>query len=734
MMTSSPASPAEHVHATPSDSHRPAGRLAGLRRITERVGRDSAYVFPGFFISLFAFIVLVPLFAFSVGTIIIWVGALLLPLTLLLARAFAQLSRTRLRLWGAPIATPTYRPRQPGVFGWVKSVADPRSWLDLVFETLIAFPLRTFTFVIAVTWWAGALGGLTYLAWGVFLPAEDVGLLELIVSALTGGALTLAPGLVFLLEAVVRFVVGLILLLTLPWIMRGLAHLDAVVTTAALGTSVNEDGAAPRTGSATTAGTVTQAGSAAPTGTPAEAARPAAPGEPSAPAGSRDAGAPAATGAAVSSPTVAGTATDPHLGPFASIDGWAWLAAGFAAVALTAIGWPVLAAVYGVPVVFAMILVLAHGAALVLTVRWSLAGLLGNAAAILTTALLTQSTLGLPWPWPVTTMLLHCLVVLLLGLRHPWFVALVAWAAGTAAPIAAVLLHRPDGLAGTLDSLLIAGSVSAGAAIVGVVIRQLVRSRTALRTERRATSELSARQRELQERNRIAQELHDVVAHSMSVISVQATTAEYRLPDVDPQTGEEFASIADSSRRALSEMRGLLAILRGADEAPLVPQPTLADVRSLVESTRSSGAHITCTIRPDDLDAAGSVRTAEPGADVEPEPGTATGRAHGSQSPAVSPAVGLTAYRTVQEALSNAVRHSPGSAIEVRVEVADGRLILDVTNGPADAAPGSPLPVAPGAGLGLAGIRERVGALGGTVEAGPRPDGGFSVHAELPTR
>ncbi|HJG79858.1 MAG TPA: sensor domain-containing protein [Brevibacterium senegalense] len=732
MMTSSPASPAAHPHAGPADTHRPVGRFAALRRITERVGHDSAYVFPGFFISLFAFIVLVPLFAFSVGTIIIWVGALLLPLTLLLSRAFAQLSRTRLRLWGAPLATPAYRPRQPGVFGWVKSVADPRSWLDLVFETLIAFPLRTVTFVIAVTWWAGALGGLTYLAWGVFLPAEDTGLLELIVSALTGDALTLAPGLVFLLEVVVRFVIGLVLLLALPWIMRGLAHLDAVVTTAALGTSVFEGGAAP------------VAGTAAREGTPAEAGSPTAPGEPSASAGSRGPAAPPAghaSGTADASPTSSGSSTDPHLGPFASVDGWAWLTAGFAAVALTAIGWPVLAAVYGVPVVVAMILALAHGAALVLTVRWSLVGLVGNVAAILATALLTQSTLGLPWPWPVTTMLTHCLVVLLLGLRHPWFVALVAWATGTAAPVAAVVMHRPDGLAGTLDSLLIAGSVSAGAAIVGVVIRQLVRSRSALRTERRATSELSARQRELQERNRIAQELHDVVAHSMSVISVQATTAEYRLPDVDPQTGEEFASIADSSRRALSEMRGLLAILRGSDEAPLVPQPTLADIRPLVDSTRQSGAHITFATQPHDLVSGGQELASGRDDDHEADdPHTAV---------VVPPAVGLTAYRTVQEALSNAVRHAPGSAIDVRVEVADGRLVLDVTNGPAVtegpedggpppparvAAPGSPLPVAPGAGLGLAGIRERVGALGGTVEAGPRPDGGFTVHAELPTR
>ena len=131
----------------------------------------------------------------------------------------------------------------------------------------------------------------------------------------------------------------------------------------------------------------------------------------------------------------------------------------------------------------------------------------------------------------------------------------------------------------------------------------------------------------------------------MSVISVQATTAEYRLPNVDPRTGEEFASIADSSRRAFSEMRGLLAILRGCDEAPLAPQPTLADVRTLVDSTRSSGAHITCAIRPDDLDAAGSVRKTGPGADVEPEPGTVTGADLESRSPAVSPAAARTPGR-----------------------------------------------------------------------------------------
>ena len=164
-------------------------------------------------------------------------------------------------------------------------------------------------------------------------------------------------------------------------------------------------------------------------------------------------------------------------------------------------------------------------------------------------------------------------------------------------------------------------------------------------------------------------------------------------------------------------MRGLLTVLRGSGDAPLVPQPDLLDIAALVDSTRFSGAHITFQTEPSQL-AEGRTETASDSAVQD-----------------VPPSVGLTVYRTVQEALSNAVRHSPGAAIDVRVMLMDDRIALDVTNGnPAEAAPGRPLPVAPGAGLGLAGIRERVGALGGSVEAGPRPDGGFSVRAQLPTR
>ncbi|GAA4506468.1 sensor histidine kinase [Brevibacterium yomogidense] len=661
----------------------PAGR-----RIPAQLGRDYAYVLPGFFLSLFAFVALVPLFALSVGTLVVWVGALLLPLTLLIARAFAQLSRARLRHWGAQVPTPVYRSAQPGMLGWVNTIADPRVWLDLAFETVLAFPVRILTFVVAVAWSAGALGGITYPLWGVFLPSDEVGLLELILDAVSDGSLSLAPGAGFLVEAAFRVVTGLVLLLTLPWVMRGLAHLDALVTTAALGTPVRLSTAAPSHPYPAT--------EAAPSPRPV-------------------------------------TEATPSPRPTATADGWAWLTTGFAAAVLVAVGWPVLSVLYGVHVVLAMVVVLVHAASLVVAVRWSALGIVGNAAAVLGTALLSGSVLGPPWPWPVTTLLLHCFVVLLLALRHPWPVPVVAWATGSAVPLVAILLLRTDGLAGAVDSMIIAGPVSAGVAALGIVVRQLVRSRAALQTERRTSAELSAKRHQLQERNRIAQELHDVVAHSMSVISVQATTAEYRLSDVDAATAREFTSIADSSRRALNEMRGLLTILRGSGKAPLVPQPTLADVPTLVEATRRSGTHISFASTPERLDsdsAAASAATA-----------------------AIPAATGLTAYRVVQEALSNAVRHSPGAAIDVRVDVTDHRIVLHVTNGPAattgpaatedpgvtespaaEAASGSRVPSAPGAGLGLAGIRERVAALAGSVEAGPRADGGFLVHVELPTR
>ncbi|MGO1607553.1 MAG: sensor histidine kinase [Brevibacterium yomogidense] len=674
------------THETPAPQSDPDARTrrpGSFGFSLRQLGRDYAYVLPGFFLSLAGFIVLVPLFALSIATFVVWVGALLLPLTLTIARGFAQLSRTRVRHWGTAPVLAHYRPASPGLAGWVTSVADPRPWLDLVFETVIALPLRLLTFVVAVSWSAAAVSGVTYVLWGAFLPDDGSGALTIVLDALFNGALPSSVTDSFALEALAHFVLGVLFLLSLPAVIHALARLDAAITVGALGS--NDGGPSPALGTAVTR-----------------------PGH-------------AATHSGLVSSQHSPASSNP------SPEAWAWLSAGFAAIVMLAVSWPVTVVVYGVPVVLAMVITLLQSAALVLAVRWPIAGIAGGAAAVFAMAWATGTVLGLPWPWPVTTLITIGLLVLVLALRHPWPYAVAGWISGAVASVLAVLLLRSDGFPGAIDSVLIAAPICAGLVALGISIRQLTRSRESLRRAEEASAQQSAQRRELAERNRIAQELHDVVAHSMSVISVQATTAEYRLPHIDDDSAQEFASIADSSRRALNEMRGLLTILRGSGDAPLVPQPTLLDIPDLLDATRQSGTTITVDSSPEDVLGAAASR--------------------------ISTSTGLTSYRILQEALSNAVRHAPGADIAVVLGLSDSHLILEVENGPATTAASAsdspdltpstspdPTPSAspdptspPGGGLGLAGIRERATALGGTVEAGPRPDGGFAVHARLPT-
>lgn len=208
-----------------------------MKRILTRLGRDYAYVLPGFFISLFAFILLVPLFTLGLGTAVIWIGVWLLPIVLLIAAGFAELSRSRVRLWGGRLEQPVYRERGPGVNGALRYLTDPRRWLDLLFETLIAFPMRTATFVLSVTWTAVALGGLTYVLWGHYIPRDehDLPLVGGMLEALTGGRIADGLATSYLMESIVYLALGVLFTLTLPLVMRGLALLDTSTTAAALG-------------------------------------------------------------------------------------------------------------------------------------------------------------------------------------------------------------------------------------------------------------------------------------------------------------------------------------------------------------------------------------------------------------------------------------------------------------------------------------------------------------------
>ncbi|MFJ4901171.1 sensor histidine kinase [Streptomyces sp. NPDC088727] len=203
------------------------------------------------------------------------------------------------------------------------------------------------------------------------------------------------------------------------------------------------------------------------------------------------------------------------------------------------------------------------------------------------------------------------------------------------------------------------------------------------------------RRRADEERLRMARELHDVLAHSISVINVQAGVG-LALLDSDPeQARTALTTIKAASKEALGEVRQVLDTLRTPGDAPRAPAPGLDGLPELVEQAASTGLTVTVT----------------------------TDGARG----AVPPGADLAAFRIVQEALTNVVRHSGSRTAEVAVRYEHGRIRLRIDDrGPATGSD------AGGSGNGLAGMRERAAALGGTIEAGTRPDGGWRVRAELP--
>ncbi|MGY1745036.1 sensor histidine kinase [Blastococcus sp. SYSU D00695] len=268
-------------------------------------------------------------------------------------------------------------------------------------------------------------------------------------------------------------------------------------------------------------------------------------------------------------------------------------------------------------------------------------------------------------------------------------------AAGIAAVAIAVglLADRADA---DLEDLTIVSLTFAAAWLLGDGARS--RRLAAARAEERASSlertrAAEARQAVVEERNRIAREMHDVLAHSVSMMVVQAEAGPV-VVERDPQRAvQAFDAISATGRAALTELRRLLGVLRDDAAFPLAPQPGLAALPELAASVRAAGVAV-------DLHVDGAL-------------------------PQAAPATDLAAYRIVQEALTNVVKHAGPARVDVRVEVRADRVCLDVTD---DGLGGAPAP----GGRGLVGMRERAAAAGGTVTAGPAPGGGWRVSAELP--
>jgi signal transduction histidine kinase len=355
-------------------------------------------------------------------------------------------------------------------------------------------------------------------------------------------------------------------------------------------------------------------------------------------------------------------------------------------------------------IAFAMVLAVLAALAVVVPVplaaRYPLLGWRIAWLGLLAVPLTGASWLG-RWPWGPVQILVLLAVFCAAGVRHQrpvlwwmWALTLIPW----------WLWAAPHLLGCALGTVAFTA-----VAVAADSMSSRRRAQQALADLAERTELEQARRAVLEERAKIARELHDVVAHHMSLIAVRAETAPYRLPGLPTAVQAEFGSLSEAAREALTDMRRLLGVLRNDEPAARAPQPQLADLPVLIDAARQAGVPVELTAVPA----------------LEQVPS----------------GVGVCAYRIVQESLSNASRHAPGAAVTVSVDQEASSVLLRVANGPGGPpgdghGPGHGLAAMKargGPGQGLAGMRERVALLGGSLTAGPEPGGGFVVSAVLPT-
>ncbi|MFJ3622364.1 sensor histidine kinase [Streptomyces iakyrus] len=355
---------------------------------------------------------------------------------------------------------------------------------------------------------------------------------------------------------------------------------------------------------------------------------------------------------------------------------------------------------------------LAQGGAMVLVLWRPLPAWWLSTVAMLLGALEVRRQLlagGAPdftWPWTSAGIIGHMTVLLLLALRVRTRVSVEALA------LTVLLTYVVQGLlgaAGYSPTGVLAVTLFAVVVLLGTALRGRREARAELVEQTTLTAEERTRRTLLEERSRIARELHDVVAHHMSVISIQAQVAPHLVENPPDELRENLAGIRQNALEALIELRRVLGVLRsehsgpgepfgeaGDETTPHAPQPTLDRLDALVENTRAAGREVVTDIQ--------------------------------GERRALPPGVELSAYRIVQEALSNALRHAPGARITVRLTYEPDGLEVEIVNG----RPTGPPPPSTGTGHGLLGMRERVAMLGGTMTAHPWHWDGFKVTAFLP--
>jgi signal transduction histidine kinase len=342
------------------------------------------------------------------------------------------------------------------------------------------------------------------------------------------------------------------------------------------------------------------------------------------------------------------------------------------------------------PLWFDVLAVLAFTTPLLARRRFPLAALLAVATAIA----VGSSVDGGLVTHPFVSFLFGLTICVLFGMRPARFQS-IAGLAFTIGVAGIVTLNDPKGKVGDFIFDVVAFSV---AWIIGRSVGGKFREADEAR-ERAARAEREREERArgavADERARIARELHDVVGHSVSVMTVQATAVRRTLePDQDKER-EALLVVEQTGREALAEMRRVVGVLRRPEEAPaLAPQPSLEHLDQLVAKAREAGLAVDLRIEGEPVQLASGLD--------------------------------LTAYRLVQEGLTNALKHARAQQAEVLVRYSGGRVELTVTDDGRGGGDGD------SGGHGLVGMRERVSVYGGDLEAGPRPEGGYRLRATLP--
>ncbi|MFD4559605.1 sensor histidine kinase [Streptomyces sp. NPDC058469] len=300
------------------------------------------------------------------------------------------------------------------------------------------------------------------------------------------------------------------------------------------------------------------------------------------------------------------------------------------------------------------------------------------------------------WPWLAGSFACHLFVLTIVAIRTRPRTAAWMWV------LTAVYGFIGGNVSGGRDFRADTAQVLFSSALVllGVAVWQIRReARQEVTAQQTVTAHERSRRTLLEERTTIARELHDVVAHHMSVVAIQAEAAPYRVENPPPELERAFVTIRENAVAALTELRRVLGVVRAEDyEAPDAPQPTLADMDALLANVRDAGLSV-------DKAVTGAVRELPQG-------------------------VELSAYRIVQEALSNTLRHAPGASARVEIGYVLGGLGLRIVNGPMPEP--SLVKPSPGAGHGITGMRERVSMLDGEMTAAPADDGGYEVTVFLP--